>query len=260
MQKFAASIEYDGSRFHGWQVQKDVRSVQAELEKAISRVADHRVSVVAAGRTDTGVHATGQIVHFYTHSQRRADQWLRGSNCFLCDGIAVQWVVPVDDTFHARFSARRRSYRYVILNRAVNPGLWRQYVSWEYRPLQLEPMQHAARWLLGHHDFSAFRASSCQAKSPLRTIESLDLGQRGQWFWIDIKADAFLQHMVRNIAGVLCRIGAGEAKADWAGKVLQARDRRLAGITASPDGLYLSQVDYDQQFTLPDASPWCRFW
>jgi len=249
--RIAAGVEYDGSAFCGWQYQDHSPSVQADVEQALSRVADETVRVVCAGRTDTGVHAAGQVIHFDTTAQRSEFSWVRGVNSNLPASVSMLWAQPVNETFHARFSALRRYYRYVIFNRPIRPAYLHRRVSWEYRPLNVEPMQQAARYLVGEHDFSSYRAVACQAKSPVRTLYRLDVSRHGEFVILDLEANAFLHHMVRNIAGVLMAIGAGEAEPLWAQQVLEQQDRTLGGVTASPDGLYFMQVDYPPEFALP---------
>jgi tRNA pseudouridine38-40 synthase len=249
--RIAAGVEYDGSAFCGWQYQDHSPSVQAAVEQALSRVADETLRVVCAGRTDTGVHAAGQVIHFDTAAQRSDFSWVRGGNSNLPASVSLLWAQPVTEAFHARFSALRRYYRYVIFNRPIRPAYLHRRVSWEYRPLDIEPMQQAARYLVGEHDFSSYRAVACQARSPVRTLYRLDVTRQGEFVILDLEANAFLHHMVRNIAGVLMAIGAGEAEPLWAQQVLEQRDRTLGGVTASPDGLYFMQVDYPPEFALP---------
>ena len=249
--RIAAGIEYNGRPFCGWQYQDHSPSVQEEVEKAFSQVANHPVRVVCAGRTDTGVHATGQIIHFDSQAHRSDWSWLRGANTHLPDAITVLWVREVSDKFHARFSAVRRAYRYVINNRTERPAVFHGLVTWQFRPLDEKRMQQAADYLVGEHDFSSYRAAGCQAKSPVREVYRLKVSRQGEMIFIDIEANAFLHHMVRNIAGVLMTIGAGEAEPDWAREVLEHRDRKLGGITASPAGLYLTQVAYPEPFDFP---------
>ena len=258
--RLAMCVEYDGSAFHGWQVQKDTKTVQAALETALSKVADESIRVVTAGRTDTGVHATGQVVHFETTRLRSGYAWLRGTNTCLDRSVVAVWVNPVPLFFHARFSAVSRAYRYVVLNRKARPTFLKSRVTWDHRPLDIDRMRAACCYLLGRHDFNAYRAASCQAKQPIRVINELDIQRRGEWVWIDIDADGFLHHMVRNIVGVLSAIGAGEAEPEWAREVLNSRDRKLGGVTARPDGLYLRDVAYPVEFELPPSPPPCRFW
>lgn len=258
--RIAAIIEYDGSGFCGWQLQDGVPTVQAEVERALGLVADHAVRVVTAGRTDAGVHATGQVIHFDTDARRSDHAWLRGANSNLPGRVALRWVRPMDPAFHARFSATGRHYLYIILNRPVRPTFLARRVSWDYRPLDLASMQAAARTLLGTHDFSSYRALQCQAKSPVRELRALDVSRNGAFVCIHAHANAFLHHMVRNLAGVLMTIGAGEREAGWAREVLEARDRTLGGLTAPPDGLYLTAVEYPEVFGVPQLSPDVGLW
>jgi len=260
MNRLALCVEYDGSAFHGWQVQKDTKTVQGVLEKALGKVADESIRVVTAGRTDTGVHATGQVAHFQTTCLRSSDAWLRGTNTCLDRSVAVLWVKQVPDSFHARFSALSRAYRYVVLNRKARPTFLKSRVTWDHRPLDIDRMRAASSFLLGRHDFNAYRAAACQAKQSVRLINLLNIFRQGDWIWIDIDADGFLHHMVRNIVGVLSAIGAGEAESEWAKTVLDSRDRKLGGVTAPPDGLYFRQVTYPVEFDLPPSPPACRFW
>ena len=260
MQRYAACVEYCGVRYAGWQRQKHAPSVQETVERAISRVADHQVTVVAAGRTDTGVHGSGQILHFDTPNRRREVSWLRGVNTWLPDDISLVWTRPVDRGFHARFKALERRYRYVILNREVSPSYLHGRVTWFRWPLDAGAMGESARSLLGTHDFSAFRAAGCQSRSPVKELRRLDVGHAGQWVWFDVSADGFLHHMVRNLVGVLCAIGQGEAGPGWAREVLESRDRKRGGVTFPPDGLYFTGADYDPGWGLPPPPPVCRFW
>jgi len=258
--RIALGIEYDGSHYCGWQLQDHCVSVQQRVEQALSRVADHPVRVSCAGRTDTGVHALGQVVHFDTEAQRPDHAWVLGSNANLPDDITILWARPVTPDFHARFSAVRRHYRYVIFNRTLRPAILAARVSWEYRPLALAPMQEAAAYLVGEHDFSAYRALACQAKSPVRRLYRLDVARHGEFVVLDLEANAFLHHMVRNIAGVLAKIGAGEAAPGWAREVLEQRDRTRGGVTASPHGLYFVTVQYPAQFDIPVLLPSAGVW
>ena len=254
--RIALGIEYDGSDFAGWQLQVDgVRTVQGAVERALSRVADHPLRVICAGRTDTGVHATAQVVHFDTLAERSARSWVYGANANLPTSVSVRWARPVSDDFHARFSAVRRRYRYVILNREIRPTFLDSRVAWEYRPLDETLMRQAARHLVGEHDFSAYRAVACQAKSPVRSLYELAVTRDRDLIILDLEANAFLHHMVRNIAGVLMDIGAGKQAPGWAREVLESRDRTLGGITAQPYGLYLTGVGYPVDFHLPALSP-----
>jgi tRNA pseudouridine38-40 synthase len=257
--RIAAVLEYDGSDFSGWQRQDNAPSVQEAVEEALSRVADAPVAVTTAGRTDAGVHASAQVIHFDTEAVRRDHAWLRGANTHLPRSVALRWVHEVAPDFHARFSATARSYRYVILNRSVRPTFLHGRVTHEYRPLDIARMQAAAALLLGTHDFSSFRAIQCQAKSPVRELRRLDISRVGDFVLIGAEANAFLHHMVRNLAGVLMAIGAGEREPSWAGEVLAARDRTVGGITAPPDGLYLEAITYPDHFDIPTL-PLQPFW
>ncbi len=249
--RIAAGIEYDGRPYSGWQIQDGVQTVQEEVEKALSKVADHPVRVICAGRTDTGVHAANQVIHFDTTAVRSDYSWVRGANTHLADSICLTWAKPVSDSFHARFMARRRCYRYIILNRPVRPAYLAGKVVWQYRPLDATRMAVAAQYLIGEHDFTSYRALACQAKSPVRNMHQIDVSSSGEFIYLDVCANAFLQHMVRNIAGVLMTIGAGERPVEWAKEVLESRDRTEGGITAPAAGLYLVKVRYDAEFDLP---------
>lgn len=260
VRRIAACIEYCGANYRGWQYQRNAVSVQERVEDALSRVADQDIRVIAAGRTDAGVHGGGQIIHFDTRARRDRHSWLRGANTHLPDDISLLWTHPVDDTFHARFSALQREYRYVVLNREVAPSYLHRRVAWHAPPLAAEPMRRAAESLLGRHDFSAFRSSHCQSKNPQRELRRLFIGRAGPWLWLDFSADGFLHHMVRNIAGTLMCIGEGREAVEWAGQLLAGRDRRRAGPTASAAGLYLTQVTYAPRFKLPPVPAPCRFW
>jgi len=254
--RIALGIEYDGSDFAGWQLQEgEVRTVQGSVERALSQVADHTVRVICAGRTDAGVHATAQVVHFDTEAERGMRSWVYGANANLPKSVSVQWAQSVPEEFHARFSAVRRRYRYVILNREVRPSFLDCRVVWEFRPLNESLMQKAAQALVGEHDFSAYRAVACQAKSPVRHLYELSVSRDRDLIILDLEANAFLHHMVRNIAGVLMDIGAGKQPPSWAREVLESRDRTLGGITAPPHGLYLTAVRYPERFALPPLSP-----
>ncbi|WP_426417520.1 tRNA pseudouridine(38-40) synthase TruA [Aestuariirhabdus sp. LZHN29] len=254
--RFAASIQYDGAAYHGWQSQRSgIASVQLHVESALSRVANHDVAVVCAGRTDSGVHASHQVIHFDSPAERTARGWTFGANANLPDDIAFNWVVEADPGFHARFSATYRRYRYVILNQATRPAILPRGVTWNYRPLDEEKMAAAAQALVGEHDFSSYRAVGCQAKSPVRTISQLRVDRFGSLIVIDVQANAFLHHMVRNIAGVLMAIGCGKEPVSWAQEVLEHRDRARGGVTAPPYGLYFVDVGYPQDFALPRPDP-----
>lgn len=255
-------VEYDGSRFFGFQRQRQQPTVQQVLEAALGSVADHPVTVHCAGRTDTGVHAICQVAHFDTDVERSERAWVLGCNSHLPAGASVLWVRPAAPGFHARFSARARTYRYRILNRWTRPGLLAGRVSWERRRLDAERMNAAARVLVGEHDFSSFRAPGCQARHAVRTVRSIDVQRAGNEVIIEITANAFLYHMVRNIAGTLIEIGAGKRPKEWVGDVLDRRRRAEAGVTAPPDGLYLVAVEYPDHPELPthEARAFPRGW
>ena len=252
MTRFALGIEYDGTGFMGWQSQVHAgRTVQACVEEAIGKVADHPVDVTCAGRTDAGVHASGQVIHFDTEAKRDLRGWLLGINSNLPPDVAVRWVREMPTDFHARFRAEARQYRYLILNRATRPAIGRAQVTWHYKPLDVARMAQAAQHLLGRHDFSAFRSVECQAKQPVRTLGRLDVQRKGERILIDAVADGFLHHMVRNIAGVLMAVGEGKREPEWARAVLEGRDRTLGGVTAPPEGLSLVAVKYPAGFAVP---------
>lgn len=249
--RYALGLEYDGAEFYGFQQQRQTPTVQAELEAALSRVADHPVSVTGSGRTDTGVHALCQVVHFDTSAERSPRSWILGTNTHLHPGATALWLRAVPDDFHARFDARSRNYRYRILNRWVRPALDRHRVAWERRPLDAAAMHAAAQVLVGEHDFSAFRAAGCQAKSPVREVTHIAVARCDDEVILDITANAFVYHMVRNIAGSLMRVGAGEADAGWLAAVLAGRQREDAGITAPAGGLYFTGAEYAPELELP---------
>lgn len=252
------ALEYDGSAYHGWQKQPGLISLQEKLEQALSYVADEPIEVICAGRTDKGVHAIGQIVHFDTNANRLGQAWVQGSNAYLKQHMSVVWQTQTDDSFHARFSALSRRYYYVLYNHPLKPTHLRANVSWFAYPLNVMKMRFAAKFLLGTHDFSSFRGSNCQAKSPIRTLMHLDIHESGPFIVIDVKANAFLHHMVRNLVGVLCEVGRGRQSAEWVEEVLRAKDRTKASVTASPNGLYLSQVEYPIHYHIPlnFRQPW----
>ncbi|WP_213877276.1 tRNA pseudouridine(38-40) synthase TruA [Pseudomonas sp. dw_358] len=251
--RIALGVEYKGSRYRGWQRQASgVPTVQETLEKALSTVADSPVSLQCAGRTDAGVHACGQVVHFDTQAVRSMKAWVMGANINLPHDVSVTWARAMPAHFHARFKAIARRYRYVIYNDQIRPAHLGEEITWNHRPLDVTCMAEAAAHLVGTHDFSAFRAGQCQAKSPIKQIHHLQVSQHGKMIVIDIRANAFLHHMVRNIAGVLMTIGAGEREPLWAREVLDSRVRRSGGITAHPFGLYLVKVEYRDEFELPE--------
>ncbi|MFG0379610.1 tRNA pseudouridine(38-40) synthase TruA [Pseudomonas sp. zbq_18] len=250
--RIALGVEYKGSRYRGWQRQENgVPTVQGMLEKALSEVANEPVNLMCAGRTDAGVHASGQVVHFDTAVERPLKAWVMGSNANLPADISVTWAKVMPADFHARFKACARRYRYVIYNDPVRPAHLAEEVTWNHRPLDITRMREAAAHLVGTHDFTSFRAVQCQAKSPIKTVHHLQLIEHGRFIVMDVRANAFLHHMVRNFAGVLMTIGAGEREPDWVLDALAARDRRAGGVTAHPYGLYLVQVEYPPEFELP---------
>ena len=255
MPRFAAGLEYDGRAYSGWQHQPGLKTIQNELQTALSRVADAPVDCVCAGRTDAGVHALAQVVHFDSGAARGERNFRLGANSYLPDDIAITWLREVPDHFHARFGALARSYRYVILNRESRPGLAQGRATWERRPLDERRMHDAARVLLGEHDFSAFRAVECQAKSPVRKLESLNVSRQGEWVSIDVTANAFLHHMVRNITGLLLAVGTGDSPPERVSSVLAGRDRTASAATAPADGLYLAAVRYPAELGLPVSNP-----
>ena len=258
--RIAVGVEYDGRDFHGWERQTHARNVQQCVESALSCVANETVRTVCAGRTDARVHALAQVVHFDTGAQRTERSWVLGTNSNMPDDVSVLWAQPVDDSFHARFSARARCYHYVILNRLMRPAVLRGRVTWETQALDQGAMATAAATLLGEHDFSALRSSRCQAPNPIRTLHELNVSRNGDYVVLKVRANAFLHHMVRNIAGVLIAIGSGNASVGWAGEVLRSRDRRCAGVTAAADGLYFTAVQYPAQFQLPQLSTSIGLW
>lgn len=253
--RLALCVEYAGAEYNGWQRQKtgNVRCVQSEVESALSKIANHPVSVICAGRTDTGVNGTYQIIHFDTYSERPDRAWVLGTNTHLPDDIAIKWAMPVSQQFHARFSAMERRYRYVILSCEVKPAVLSKGVTWTHKKLDCERMHTSGQHLVGEHDFTSYRAVACQAKSPVRHIKELSVTQKGQLIVIDVRANAFLHHMIRNIAGVLMKVGSGEAGVDWSREVLEHRDRRQGGVTAPPWGLYFIDVKYPDEFCLPES-------
>ena len=259
--RYAACVEYDGSNFSGWQAQKhNVRTVQETVEAALARVADHDTPIVTAGRTDRSVHATHQIIHFDSNSDRSEFAWCRGTNRFLDHDVRLRWVVSIDDSFHARFSALSRSYRFIIHNAPIKSALYRNHATHEHEKLDPNKMARSGEALLGEHDFSSFRAAGCQAHSPIRTMHEFSLNSSGDWIWFDLKANAFLQHMVRNIAGCLIEIGSGKRSEQWLAELLEVKDRTKAGVTAAPNGLYLAGVEYPSEFSLPSKHKNVSFW
>jgi len=251
--RLALGLEYCGRAFTGWQTQPDGRGVQDALERALAVIADAKIATVAAGRTDAGVHASMQVVHFDADARRPDTAWVRGVNANLPDTVGVLWALQVDSEFHARFDALRRHYTYVLSVRPVRPALLAGRVGWYHRNLDVAAMREAAEALVGTHDFSAFRASECQAKSPTRTLSLLSIASTGEALRFDFCANAYLQHMIRNIVGALVHVGAGKHPPGWIGELLASRDRTRAAPTFAPDGLYLTGVEYDAKWRLPPA-------
>jgi len=250
--RYALGLEYDGSVFFGWQRQHQTATVQQSVEDALEVVADHPVTVVCAGRTDTGVHARGQVVHFDSEARRTQRQWILGINSNLPTAVRALWVRAVDDGFHARFRACSRTYQYTILNRWVSPAIGRTRLGWCRYPLDAERMNEAAQLLLGEHDFSAFRSAGCSANHAVRNVEAIRVIRRDDQVMIDITANAFLYHMVRNIVGSLVSVGRGIKSMQWFAQVLQSGDRKQAGKTAEPQGLCFVAVRYDPKYNLPE--------
>lgn len=244
LNRIALGIAYDGRPWQGWQKQPHGQTVQDALERALQAFVGASVNTVCAGRTDTGVHGLNQVVHLDTDVDRTSESWVRGTNAHLPDSISVQWAQVVPAEFHARFSATTRAYTYVILNTRVRHPLWQGRAGWVFQPLNVEAMRKAAHCLLGEHDFSSFRSSQCQAKSPVRTLHQLDITQQGPRIVVHLRANAFLHHMVRNILGALVQVGQGRETVDYVAQVLEARDRTQGAPTFSPDGLYLTDVTY----------------
>lgn len=257
MPRLAIGLEYDGTRLAGWQRQEHAATIQSAVEEAVSRVADQPVECVAAGRTDAGVHATGQVAHFDTTATRELRAWALGVNSNLPPDVSVSWAREVTEGFHARYSAVARTYHYLILNRPARSALWRARAWWVRAPLDVAAMQAAAPFLLGEHDFSAFRAAQCQARSPMRDLQHLEVRRSGPFILVSCRANAFLHHMVRNIVGSLACIGRGEERPEWLKAVLEGRDRRAAGMTAEAGGLYLARVHYPAALGIPEPEP---FW
>lgn len=252
--RIALGVEYDGSRYHGWQRQPDLHTVQGAVETALAKIVGKEIKVQCSGRTDTGVHAAAQVVHFDCDVERSLRAFVYGVNSQLPKDISVKWSHEVPDTFQARFSAMARHYRYVILNDAIRPGLLRSQLTWYYRPLNHKLMHEASSELIGEHDFTSFRSTECQSKSPVRNIHSISVIRHHDFVIIDIAANAFLHHMVRNIAGVLMAIGSERKPVQWIKDVLRMKDRSFAAETAPAYGLYLCKVVYPEEFELPETN------
>jgi tRNA pseudouridine38-40 synthase len=258
MKRLVLGVQYDGSCWHGWQTQPNGKTVQDELERALSAFAKLKVSTACAGRTDAGVHAIEQVVHFDTPLDRPMHSWLNGVNAFLPPSIVIRWIREVEfvdpdaqDNFHARFSAYARTYHYVVYCNPIRSPMWSKRAGWVFRPLDLERMRLATRYLVGENDFSSFRAASCQAKSPVKHMYDIQIRQKGELFVFTLRANAFLHHMVRNILGALIFVGTGKKEPEWIEHVLHSRDRSLAAPTFMPDGLYLAKIEYDEKWQLP---------
>jgi len=258
--RIALGVEYKGTSYSGWQRQLHSVSIQQKVESALSSVADAEIRVICAGRTDAGVHAMEQVIHFDSDLDRPINSWVLGTNTHLPFDIRIIWATEVSDEFHARFSAEQRSYQYVILNRLVRPGFLHKLVTHEYRPLDIELMQNGANYLIGKHNFNSYRAKHCQSKTPVRTMHKLHVTRNGNFVIIEYVANAFLHHMVRNISGVLLTIGSGEKKPEWANEILLLQDRQHKGVTASPDGLYLTSIQYPDTFALPQLVSNSSIW
>ena len=251
--RVALGVEYDGTPYCGWQTQPSGCSVQDALDRALAQIADHPVESQCAGRTDAGVHALGQVVHFDTDARRPISAWTRGVNALLPRSIAVAWAREVPVEFHARYSARGRAYAYLLLNRPQRPCVHHAHLGWYHRRLEVDPMREAAALLLGVHDFSAFRAAECQARTPVKELRSLDIERHGELLVFEFSADAFLHHMVRNIVGCLVKVGTGTRPPTWVRELLEGRNRELAAPTFPANGLYLTGVQYDASWGLPSA-------
>jgi tRNA pseudouridine38-40 synthase len=259
VKRIAVGIEYQGTAFAGWQTQQNLRTVQAEMEAALSSVADEKISLIGAGRTDAGVHAREQVAHFDTEAVRSMRAWTLGANTHLPEEISAAWAMPVPQHFHARYSAEARTYRYFIFNRGMRSALVGKRAAAVHRALDHEGMARAAQHLIGEHDFSAFRAAECQSHSPVRRLTRLTVQRSGEWVTIEATANAFLHHMMRNIAGLLIAVGKGEEQPEWAREVLASRDRTRGAATAPAEGLYLWKVAYPAAFGLPAAADGVSF-
>lgn len=252
--KYAACIEYDGTAYFGWQRLSHGPSVQAEVEQSLSTVANHTVEVTCAGRTDSGVHGIGQVIHFDSDAVRDQKAWQLGCNTNLPDDISMRWIQPITDNFHARFSAKSRRYRYIILNQLTRPAIIYNRVCWYKDALDANLMHQAAQLLLGENDFSSFRAAGCQAKHAMRELQEISVTRDGQYIYVDIVANAFLHHMVRNIVGSLFEVGKQARAVEWFTELLEVKDRNKAGITAPASGLYFVSVEYPEEFELPEIA------
>ncbi len=254
MIKIALGIEYDGSHYYGWQRQSQVKSIQACLELALSKVANEYINVYCAGRTDAGVHATGQVIHFETSALRKDSAWTMGVNSYLPSDIAVQWCKIVELDFHARFCATARRYRYIIFNNRFRPAILAAGVTHYHALLDAEKMHLAAQALIGEQDFTSFRSVQCRSKSSWRNIKHIHVNRYGNYIVVDIKANAFVHHMVRNIVGSLFAVGCGDQNISWIAELLEFKDRTKAAVTAKAEGLYLVSVDYPVKYKLPKTT------
>lgn len=258
MKRIVLGVQYDGLPWHGWQTQVSGNTVQDQLEVALKKFALTEIATTCAGRTDTGVHAVEQVVHFDTEVDREPFSWVRGVNAFLPSTIAVRWACEVENDpaneFHARFSATARTYRYFLYNHPVRSPLLAGKVGWAFRSLAIDKMREAASHLIGNHDFSAFRSAECQAKSPIKLMHEIGIEQHGDLFVLTVRANAFLHHMVRNIVGALVYVGYGQKPSDWTKELLEGRDRTRAAPTFMPDGLYLAKIEYDSKWNLPQET------
>ena len=264
VKRIALGIQYDGSAFSGWQTQSDVPTVQDVLERALGKFTQTRVQTVVAGRTDTGVHALGQVVHFDTELERTDFAWVRGTNAFLPQSVAVQWARPMPEDFHARFGAYERTYYYALYVHPVRSPMITGRAGWCYAALDAAAMREAAASIIGKHDFTAFRSSECQAKTPVKYLHQIDIVEQGDFIHFRFRANAFLHHMVRNLMGCFVAIGRGKHPASWMAELLEARDRKRAAPTFMPDGLYLAEVGYPENFVVPaprlGSYPWSAVW
>ncbi|MBI3284967.1 MAG: tRNA pseudouridine(38-40) synthase TruA [Burkholderiales bacterium] len=260
MKRLVLGVQYDGSCWHGWQTQPSGDTVQDALERALAAFSNSKITTTCAGRTDAGVHGIEQVIHFDTGLERSAYSWVNGVNAFLPGTVAVQWAKELmldeesDDNFHARFSARARTYHYLLYNSNIRSPMWLGRAGWVFRPLDVDRMREAAEHLIGEHDFSVFRASGCQAKSPLKHMYGIQIRRRGEMIVFTLRASAFLHHMVRNIVGSLIFVGTGKRDTGWIAELLASRNRSLAAPTFMPDGLYLAKIDYDDKWDLPQKN------
>jgi tRNA pseudouridine38-40 synthase len=253
--RLALGISYNGQAYQGWQSQRSGQTVQDKLEAALGKFTMHRVSTLCAGRTDSGVHGLMQVIHFDTPLERPTPSWVRGTNAFLPRDIAVEWAQVVPSEFHCRASALSRRYAYILMESPVHPSVDAGRVGWFYRPLDMDAMQQAAKYLLGEHDFTSFRASACQALSPVKTLQRIEISRRGAYWRFEFEANAFLHHMIRNIMGCLLLVGQGKQAPEWIKDVLAALDRDAAAPTFSPDGLYFLGPRYAPHWGLPERTP-----